>query len=104
AISIGPALVDIMMSGAAESSDFFLRRLYESVRKSHQYIRIEPSDLHSVNEGLDAASPANIKKLVALGDRMVSRNNEAMNNLVAWLIREKEKEEHHAKSPWSFLS
>lgn len=104
AISIGPALVDIMMSGAAESSDFFLQRLYESVRKSHQYIRIEPADLHSVNEGLDAASPANIKKLIALGDRMVSSNNDAMNDLVDWLLREKEKQEHQAKSPWSFLT
>lgn len=104
AISIGPALVDIMMSGAAESSDFFLQRLYESVRKSHQYIRIEPSDLYSVDQGLDAASPTNIKKLVALGDRMVSLNNDKLDELVAWLIKEKKKEGQHTRGPWSFLS
>ncbi len=104
AISIGPALVDIMMSGAAESSDFFLQRLYESVRRPNQYIRFEPDDLHSVNEGLDAASPSNIKKLIALGDRMVSRNNDALNSMVSWLIKEKERNDTHLKGPWSFLS
>lgn len=104
AISIGPALVDIMMSGAAESSDFFLRRLYESVHKSKQYTRIEPNDLHSVNEALDAASPTNIQRLIALGDRMVSQNNETLDRIVSWLIKEKEKEAPHPKAPWSFLT
>src|SRR5690606_27178330 len=86
AITIGPALIDIMMSGAAESSDFFLQELYKSVERGGQYVRIEPRNLHSINEALDAASQENIERLVALGDRMVSDNDALISQLVTWLI------------------
>ena len=102
AITIGPALVDIMMSGAAESSDFFLQELYHSVEKTGQYIRIEPRNLNSINEALDAAGKENIERLVALGDRMISDNDEQISQLVSWLIAEKEKSA--TKGPWRFLS
>ncbi|MEC3881767.1 patatin-like phospholipase family protein [Parapedobacter sp. 10938] len=102
AISIGPALIDIMMSGAAESSDFFLEQLYRSVGKEKQYIRIEPKNLHSIQEELDAASPSNIQKLIALGDRMVSENDELINQIVTQLVNE--KDDSQPKSPWRFLS
>ncbi|WP_262246930.1 patatin-like phospholipase family protein [Parapedobacter soli] len=102
AISIGPALIDIMMSGAAESSDFFLHQLYRSVGKKDQYTRIEPKNLHSIQEELDAASPNNIQKLVALGDRMVSENDELIGKLATWLV--KDKVGSQPKSPWRFLS
>src|SRR5699024_8259634 len=102
AIAIGPALIDIMMSGAAESSDFFLQELYRSAGRKAQYIRVEPRNLHSIQEELDAASPSNIQKLVALGDRMVSENDDLLNKLVERLV--KEKHDSHTKSPWWFLS
>lgn len=102
AVSIGPALIDIMMSGAAESSDFFLQQLYKSVGKEKHYIRIEPSSLHSISEELDAASHSNIEKLVALGDRMVSEHNDLLNQLVERLV--KEHENSQSKGPWRFLS
>ena len=102
AVSIGPALIDIMMSGAAESSDFFLQQLYRSAGKAQQYIRIEPKNLHSIQEELDAASPGNIQKLIALGDRMVSENDELINQIVAQLV--KERGDSQPKSPWRFLS
>ncbi|WP_353183836.1 patatin-like phospholipase family protein [Parapedobacter lycopersici] len=102
AITIGPALIDIMMSGAAESSDFFLQELYKSVERGGQYVRIEPRNLHSINEALDAASQENIERLVALGDRMVSDNDALISQLVTWLISEKEKVT--PRNPWRFLS
>jgi len=102
AVSIGPALIDIMMSGAAESSDFFLQQLYRSAGKEQQYIRIEPKNLHSIQEELDAASHSNIQKLIALGDRMVSENDELINQIVVRLV--KEKDDSQPKAPWRFLS
>lgn len=104
AITIGPALIDIMMSGAAESSDFFLQELYKSTGRPDQYTRIEPRNLHSVDEELDAASHSNIQRLIALGDRMVSENDELLTKLVTWLIKEKEREKSATKYPWRFLS
>jgi len=102
AVSIGPALIDIMMSGAEESSDFFLQQLYKSAGKAKQYARIEPSSLDSIREELDAASHSNIQKLIALGDRMVSENNELINEWVNGLIREKENTS--SRLSWRFLS
>ena len=102
AVTIGPALIDIMMSGASESSDFFLRQLYKSAGKEKHYVRIEPGSLRSIDEELDAASHSNIEKLIALGDRMVSENNELINKQVTFLL--KENENSQPKGPWRFLS
>ncbi|MFC3197029.1 patatin-like phospholipase family protein [Parapedobacter deserti] len=102
AVSIGPALIDIMMSGAAESSDFFLQQLYKSTGKETQYIRIEPANLHSIREELDAASHGNIQKLIALGDRMVSENDDLLNRMVTKLVNQKGND--HQRNPWRFLS
>lgn len=101
AMAIVPALVDIMMSGVAETSDFFLQQLFHSAGKEKNYIRIEPRSLESIKEGLDAASPSNIEKLVALGDRTVSENQETLNQLAKLLIEEQKR--NGSKMPWDFL-
>jgi patatin-like phospholipase/acyl hydrolase len=101
AMAIVPAILDIMMSGVAETSDFFLQQLFHSVGKAENYIRIEPNSLESIKEGLDAASPSNIEKLVALGDRTVSENEARLTQLARLLI---EEQKHGANSkPWDFL-
>lgn len=101
AMAIVPALIDIMMSGVAETSDFFLEQLFHSVGKDENYIRIEPESLESIKEGLDAASPANIKKLVALGDRTVSENDSLLTRIAKLLVEENQRST--AKAPWDFL-
>src|SRR5690606_9547467 len=102
AVTIGPALIDIMMSGASESSDFFLQQLYKTAGNEKHYIRIEPGSLRSIDEELDAASQGNIEKLVAFGDRMVSENNDTINQLVDYLL--KEHKHSQSEGPWWFSS
>jgi patatin-like phospholipase/acyl hydrolase len=102
AMAIVPALIDIMMSGVAETSDFFLQQLFHSAGKEKNYIRIEPGSLESIKEGLDQASSANIKKLVALGDRTVSENDTALNHIAKFLVEEDKK--FITKKPWDFLN
>jgi uncharacterized protein len=102
AMAIVPAILDIMMSGVAETSDFFLQQLFHSAGKTQNYIRIEPNSLESIKEGLDAASPSNIEKLVALGDRTVSENDSRITQLARLLIEE-QKQAANAKKPWDFL-
>lgn len=101
AISIGPALVDIMSSSSAESVDYYLQQLFQSVNRPHNYIRVEPSDLSSIDPSMDAASANNIQKLIALGDRLVSENEYRLNQIVSELIND--KEETPDRSVWSFL-
>src|SRR5690606_19030376 len=101
-VTIVPALIDIMMSGVAETSNFFLEQLFKSVGKESHYIRIEPSDLHSIDESLDAASPANIKKLLSLADRSISVNHAIFDELVDILMEEHKRD--NPKNSWAFLS
>lgn len=100
-MAIVPALIDIMMTGVAETSDFFLEQLFHSVGKEQNYIRIEPESLESIKEGLDAASASNIKKLVALGDRTVSENDLLLDQIAKFLVEEERRST--SKMPWDFL-
>ncbi len=101
AISIGPALVDIMSSSSAESTDYFLKQLFHSVKKSKNYIRIEPNNLSSIDPSMDAASVANIQKIVSLGDKLVSENEELLDEIVAGLLGDKKEKDD--ESVWNFL-
>jgi len=107
AISIGPALVDIMSSGSSESNDFFLRQLFRSIKKTNNYIRLEPTNLSSIEPSLDAASKTNIQKLVSLADKLISENEDLLDALARDLIADKEniekKEEKQGYSVWKFL-
>ncbi|QNL48639.1 patatin-like phospholipase family protein [Olivibacter sp. SDN3] len=103
AMSMVPALIDIMMSGVAESSDFFLHQLFKSSNKDKDYLRIEPDNLHSIEESLDAANEANMKRLIALGDRTISENDAILNKMTDFLIEERKKNGSGSK-PWSFLN
>lgn len=101
AIYIGPALVDIMTSSSSESNDYFMRQLYRSIKKSGNYIRIEPKNISSINPGMDDASPANIQKIISLADKLVSEHEAIIKQIVSNLILG--KEEKKDRSVWNFL-
>ncbi len=101
AISIGPALVDIMSSSSAESTDYFLKQLFHSVKKMGNYIRIEPNNLSSIDPAMDAASTHNIQKIISLGDKLVSENEDLLDQIVVDLIEDKPKKKDD--SVWNFL-
>ncbi|MGV6944067.1 patatin-like phospholipase family protein [Sphingobacterium kyonggiense] len=104
AISIGPALVDIMTSSSSESNDYFLRQLFRSVQHSANYIRIEPSNMSSIQPALDDASKSNIQKIVSLADKLISDNESMLDALVLDLILDKEKKSQKKENGvWKFL-
>jgi len=104
AISIGPALVDIMTSSSSESNDYFLRQLFRSVQHSANYIRIEPSNMSSIQPALDDASKSNIQKIVSLADKLISDNESMLDALVLDLIHDKEKKSQKKENGvWKFL-
>jgi patatin-like phospholipase/acyl hydrolase len=101
AIQIGPALVDIMTSASSESTEFFIEQLFKFNRKSKNYIRLEPTNMSSVESSMDAASQNNIQKLISLADRLMSDNEYQLNQIVDHLI--KENNAKNKKNPWSKL-
>ncbi|KHJ38916.1 patatin [Pedobacter glucosidilyticus] len=94
ALFVVPALLDMMMSGASETSHFYMMQIFSFLGISNQYIRLEPKDLQSVDERMDAATPKNIKKLMALGDRLISERNLLLDRIVDTLINLKEEANH----------
>lgn len=104
AISIGPALVDIMTASSSESNDYFLRQLFRSVKQSGNYIRIEPNNLSSIDPSMDAANHTNIQKIVALADKLISENEQVLHQLALDLIADHQEVEKRKKSVWGFLN
>jgi len=103
AISIGPALVDIMTASSSESNDYFLRQLFRSVNRLGNYIRIEPNNLSSINPAMDAANKSNIQKIVALADKLISDNEQIIDQLAHDLIRDRHEVEKRKRSVWNLL-
>ena len=104
AISIGPALVDIMTASSSESNDYFLRQLFRSVKRLGNYIRIEPNNLSSIDPSMDAASKPNIQKIVTLADKLISDNEQVLTTLAYDLIQDQKEVEKRKKSVWNFMN
>ncbi|OAQ40761.1 patatin [Pedobacter psychrophilus] len=92
ALFVVPALLDMMMSGATETSHFYMKQIFSFLGISDHYLRLEPRNLQSVDERLDAASPKNINKLIALADRMISQQTQVIDLVIDNLIKLKTKE------------
>ena len=78
-----------------------MEQLFKFNRKSKNYIRLEPTNLSSVESSMDAASQNNIQKLISLADRLMSDNEDELNRIVDHLI--KDNYTKNKKNPWSKL-
>lgn len=87
ALFVVPALLDMMMSASTETSHFYMKQIFSFLGIPDHYIRLEPQNLQSVEERLDAADPKNIQKLVALADRMISQRHRVIDVIVDNLIK-----------------
>lgn len=79
-------LIDMMMSGAAEVTDYHLTKMYEAVGRPEQYIRIQPQDMAKVNVAIDDASPRNIRALVELGKETARNCDETLEKIADILL------------------
>ncbi|MDV7394918.1 patatin-like phospholipase family protein, partial [Arthrospira platensis SPKY1] len=52
-------IIDIMMSAVSETVDYQLKKLYDSINRKDQYIRIMP-DLYTADSGMDNVSDDNL--------------------------------------------
>jgi len=80
-------LIDIMMSGVAETVDYQLQQIFDSVDRPGQYLRIN-SDLRQASPDMDNASKDNLKKLKAEGERIARDFDQALNDFIPLLLEE----------------
>jgi patatin-like phospholipase/acyl hydrolase len=90
ALFVVPALLDMMMSGSTETSHFYMKQIFNFLGIPDHYLRLEPDNLQSVEESLDAADPKNIKKLISLADRMISKKSKIIDLVLDNLIKLKD--------------
>jgi uncharacterized protein len=83
-------LVDILMSGVAETVDYQLKQMFDAVKCPEQYLRLD-ADLDkqpSSTRDLDNGDAANMKRLRAIGQELAERNEQKLRAFVDLLLQE----------------
>jgi len=80
-------IVNIMMSGVADTTDYHLKQIFETLGEEHvnEYNRIEP-ELENAKPDMDEATPENMNNLQAAGNNYVTKNKDQINTIVDKLI------------------
>lgn len=81
-------IIDIMMSGVAETVDYQLKQIYDAVEKPRQYLRISP-DLGNASPKMDNASMENLKALKQAGIDNAKKFDNPLTDFVKLLIDNK---------------
>lgn len=83
-------VIDIMMSGAAEVTDYHLSKMYSAIQKEDQYIRFQPADLGDADMAMDNAKPKNLRALLEVGKTTATTCNKELDWLADLLISNKQ--------------
>lgn len=78
-------VIDIMMSGVSDVTDYHLRQIYDAVGRSDQYLRIAPT-LGNASPALDNASPENLAALRQAGQYAAEQHYDELTDFVDKLL------------------
>ncbi len=81
-------IIDIMMSGVADTVDYQLKQIYNAVEKPEQYIRLEPQ-LFTAESAMDNASVQNLQALKNDGERNAKDFDKEITRIANMLIENK---------------
>ena len=81
-------VIDIMMSGVAETVDYQLKQIYDSVGKQENYLRIAP-ELNDASPEMDEVSPENLDALKKAGELATEANRDELDRVAGVLIANK---------------
>jgi len=79
-------LLEILMSGSAETIDYQLGQIFDAVGKPNQYVRIEPP-LRDASAEMDDASRENLNALRDAGRECAEENDALLNRIAKTLIK-----------------
>ncbi|PLX13455.1 MAG: patatin [Marinilabiliales bacterium] len=81
-------IIDIMMSGVADTVDYQLKQIYNAVEKPEQYIRLEPQ-LFTADSAMDNASAKNLSALKNDGEQNAKDFDKEISRIAKMLIDNK---------------
>lgn len=79
-------LIDIMLSGGAETVDYQVRQIYDAVNRPEQYLRINGPLPESVNHAMDDASEDNMEALRREGQTLAERYDDELQCFAELLV------------------
>ena len=79
-------VLDIMMSGVAETVDYQLKQIFDSVSNPDQYVRIQP-ELGDASPAMDDATTKNLKDLKKAGEQCAEKKDDVLNQVVNQLVK-----------------
>ena len=82
-------LLDIMMSGSSEVTDFYLKKIFDAVNRPHQYARISPTKMYNADTNMADATPENLAALVELGTLCAQENEDELERIANLLVEDK---------------
>jgi len=79
-------IIDIMMSGAAEVTDYHMTMMFSANGNEANYVRIQPSSLKNADPQMDDASPKNIAALIEVGKETAKSCDKELDKVVDVLL------------------
>jgi patatin-like phospholipase/acyl hydrolase len=85
-------VIDIMMSGAAEVTDYTMVKMFSAEDHLKNYVRIQPSNLGDADPQMDDAAKENIEALIQVGIE-TAQNCPDLDRIVDMLLNDKDSVE-----------
>ncbi len=82
--------IDIMMSGAAETTNYHMVKMFAVSGNGANYCRIQPSDLRNADPEMDNASQQNIQALIELGIKTAQDCSDALDRIVGLIYQDQD--------------
>ncbi|MDP3469106.1 MAG: patatin-like phospholipase family protein [Daejeonella sp.] len=82
--------IDIMMSGAAETTHYHLVKMFGVDRNDANYCRIQPEHLRNAVPEMDNASQQNMQALIELGIKTAQDNSEKLDSIVEGIYEDRD--------------
>ncbi len=82
--------IDIMMSGAAETTNYHMVKMFAANGNQANYSRIQPSDLRNAHPEMDDASKENIQALVEVGLQTAQNCDKKLDEIIEKLFMDKD--------------
>ena len=82
--------IDIMMSGAAETTNYHLVKMFEASGSETNYCRIQPEHLRNAVPEMDNASQQNLQALIELGIKTAQDYSDELDAVVERIFQDKD--------------
>lgn len=81
-------LINIMMTGVAETVNYQIIQIFDAIEKPNQYLRITPDLSQEKRLPIDDASEEKISDLVRIGNEQASKYNQELDKFIDLLLAE----------------